>query len=379
MNSNISYNFSDILSKFCIEGATTEPVPFGSGHINSTFYIKNTEAGCPDYLLQRINHYVFKDVEGLTENVKLVTAHLRDKVASQNGNVDKEVLTLISAKDGLYFYKDGNGDYWRIYHYLKNTKSYDLLETEQQAFEGGKAFGKFQSMLADLDATLLVETIPNFHNIEFRLQNFKNALEKDPVGRAKDCKAEIDFVSERTENMCTILTLGRAGKIPLRITHNDTKFNNVLLDQNDKAQCVIDLDTVMPGYTAYDFGDAIRTIINTANEDEADLSKIQLNVKLFEAYVRGYLAETINFFTETELESLIYGALLLPYMQGVRFLTDHIDGDNYFKIHFPNHNLQRARAQFQLLRKLEENRPQLEAIISEIASEYKSSLSVANN
>ncbi|WP_256013571.1 phosphotransferase enzyme family protein [Desertivirga xinjiangensis] len=374
MDSNTSYNFPEILSSFDLEGSVAEIKPFGSGHINSTFYLKNAIEDRPDYLLQRINHYVFKDVAALSNNIKLVTDHLRKKISLQ-GNADpqREVLNMLPAKTGLYYHQDEQGNYWRIYHYLKGTKSYDLLETAQQAYEGGKAFGRFQALLADMDSSLLAETIPNFHNIEYRLDNFDKALENDPLSRSKECLPEIDFIKARTQTMCTILNLGRQGKLPLRITHNDTKFNNVLLDQNDKAQCVIDLDTVMPGYTAYDFGDAIRTIINTAEEDEKDLSKIGLNVDLFKAYTRGYLSETINFLSSEEFKALIYGALLLPYMQAVRFLTDHLDGDNYFKIHFPGHNLQRARAQLQLLKNLEENRELLESLIYEIADDLRAS------
>lgn len=376
MNSSISYNFADILSKFSIEGSVAEVTPFGSGHINSTFYVKNIEEGKPDYLLQRINDYVFKDVPALTENVKLVIEHLRKKVEANNGNAETEVLTLVPCKNSLYYYKDTDANYWRIYIFLKDTKSYDLLETEEQAYEGGKAFGNFQSLLSDMDATLLVETIPNFLNIESRLKNFQKSINDDLAGRVKDCKVEIDYLMERAEKMSSILNLAKEGKLPLRITHNDTKFNNVLLNKDDKAQCVIDLDTVMPGYTAYDYGCAIRTVINTASEDEADLSKINLNIDLFKAYTRGYLAETINSLTDYEMESLMLGVLVLPYIQVMRFLTDHLDGDKYYKIHFPGHNLQRTRSELQLLKKLEENQEVLETLIHQIASESKATASI---
>jgi hypothetical protein len=229
-------------------------------------------------------------------------------------------------------------------------------------------------LLADLDTGLLKETIRDFHNIENRLGQLNKAIDENKHGRLINCIPEIESLFDRTEKMFSIFRMGKNGSLPLRITHNDSKFNNVLLNKEDKAQCVIDLDTVMPGYVAYDFGDAIRTIINTRAEDEKDISTIALNTHLFQAYTEGYLNETIAFLTKTELASLIEGVLLLPYLQAVRFLTDYIDGDNYFKIHFAAHNLQRARAQLQLLKKIEEQRPVLAGIIESSAAKLKTSV-----
>jgi Ser/Thr protein kinase RdoA (MazF antagonist) len=226
--------------------------------------------------------------------------------------------------------------------------------------------------LADLDISLIKDTIPDFHNIEFRLDNLLKSIEADKKDRVKRVKAETDFILQRSDAMDEILKLGRNGTLPLRIVHNDTKFNNVLLDADDHAQCVIDLDTVMPGYAAYDFGDSIRTIINTAAEDEINLDAIGLNVPLFEAYAQGYLLESVNFLTETEIHSLIKGVLLLPYIQAVRFLTDYLDGDVYFKIQSPEHNLQRTKAQLALVKKLEENENQLDQIIQTNWQYYRS-------
>ncbi|MDB5022397.1 MAG: hypothetical protein JWP78_152 [Mucilaginibacter sp.] len=372
MKTSIAYAHADILAKFCVEGDIAEVTPYGSGHINGTYYVRNSYSNFPDYLLQHINNYVFKDIPGLIRNIELVTTHLRKKISLIAGaNPALEVLTLIPTKDDLFYYLDDKGGFWRLYIYLKETNSYDIIETEHQAFEGGKAFGRFQSLLADLDSSLLSETIPEFHNIESRLKTFHQTVEENTGELVKDCIPEIMFLNERIEEMGTILNWGKAGKLPLRITHNDTKFNNVLLDKNDRAQCVIDLDTVMPGYVAYDFGDAMRTVTNTAAEDEKDLSKININMILFEAYTKGYLKETIVFLTDAEIKSLIYGVFLLPYMQAVRFLTDFIQGDKYYKIHFKGHNLQRAKAQIQLLRKLEDHRPVLEKIINNVASSLK--------
>lgn len=357
-------SINDIISKFSLNGEITAAKPFGSGHINDTYRLSNSQGS--DYLLQRINHYVFKDVPGLMNNLLLVTSHLKEKLAATPGaNPDTEVLTPVPGNNGDLYFEDEAGNYWRVFNFLKNTRSYDQVETEMQAFEGGKAFGRFQALLADLDPSPIIDTIPNFHNIEYRLENLDKAIHYDAAKKLSSVFPEIEFVGSRRTQMSEIIEAGRKGLLPLRIIHNDTKFNNVLLDRNDKAQCVIDLDTVMPGHVAYDFGDAVRTIINTAPEDEPDLKLIKLNIPLFRAYAKGYLRQA-TFLTDAEVNSLISGALLLPYMQGVRFLTDHLDGDVYFKIHGPGHNLQRARAQFELVRKLESAREQLSEIVSKI-------------
>ena len=336
--------------------------PFGTGHINDTYRVATITGN--NYLLQKINHFVFKDVPGLMNNLVNVTRHLKEKLKAIAGaDPEKQVLTLVENNENGYFIEDAEGNYWRVFLFLNNTKSYDQVLTEKQAFEGGKAFGRFQALLADMDTRLIVDTIPNFHNIEFRLSNLDKAIATDPAHRLNKLSPEIEFVNQHRAAMCRVLALGRAGMLPERVIHNDTKFNNVLLDEHDHAQCVIDLDTVMPGYVAYDFGDAVRTIINNAPEDEPVLDLIKLNVPLFTAYVKGYLKQTVGFLTEAELNSLIDGALLLPYMLGVRFLTDYLNGDIYFKIHSPWHNLQRAKAQFQLVKKLEEAKETLNNII----------------
>lgn len=361
---NTTFDFPFIISQFSIEGSPATVAPFGSGHIHDTFRVSNTNKGAPDYLLQRINHHVFQKVPALTDNIQKVTAYLRDKLKDIPGAVpEKEVLTLISSKEGMGYYQDEQGNYWRMYHFLNDTRSYDLVQTVEQAYEGGKAYGRFQALLADLDPTSLHETIPLFHDMESRLQLFREALQQDPKGRVKEVSAEIDFVNKRAEFMRTICRLGGEGKLPLRVTHNDTKFNNVLLNEQDKAQCVIDLDTVMPGYMAYDFGDAIRTTVNKASEDEKELDKIQIDVDLFQAFTNGFLEETGSFISDEEIDSLSVGALMLPFIMGLRFLTDYVGGDTYYKIQFPDHNIQRSRAQFRLVEKLEEQYELLQEII----------------
>lgn len=363
-NYSTAYNFTDIVANFNIEQYDFEVSPFGSGHINDTFLIKNTSYKPPYYLLQKINHFVFKDVEVLMNNMVCVTNHLKKKIAQQGGDPEKEVLTLVSCNNGKYYYQDADGNYWRMTLFLEDTYSYDLVTTPQQAYQGGVAFGSFQSILSDLDPANLTDVIPDFLNIDKRLRDFNKAIKDNKAGRLEKVVNEVEFLDSWSAAMTDILKLGKAGILPLRITHNDTKFNNILLDKDNNIQCVIDLDTVMPGYAAYDFGDAIRTIINTANEDEADLSAIQLNIPLFAEFTKGYLSQTYSFLTEPELRSLIMGVMLLPYMQSVRFLTDYLEGDVYYKIHSPEHNLQRTRAQMQLFKMLELNRRQLSDIIN---------------
>jgi Ser/Thr protein kinase RdoA (MazF antagonist) len=347
-----------LIPEFKIDANIASVKPFGSGHINDTFRLINADSSGNDYLLQRINHHVFRDVPLLMNNLRNVTRHLRQKV-----NSDKNALIIIDAKSGCPYFKDEEGNYWRVFYFLKGTKSYDQVETETQAFEGGKAFGSFVALLSDLDTNLVKDSIPNFHNIEYRLANLQTAIEADSANRLKLVLPEIEFIKSRSDKMSEVLQLGKAGILPKRIVHNDTKFNNVLLDGDDRAQCVIDLDTVMPGFVAYDFGDSIRTIINTTAEDEADTDKIGLNIPLFEAYTKGYLQEAKGFLTDAEKDSLIKGVLLMPYIQAVRFLTDYLEGDVYFKTHSPDHNLQRTRAQLALIRKLEENKAKLEEMI----------------
>jgi hypothetical protein len=338
--------------------------PYGSGHINDTFFLKNSSGNGPDYLLQRINQHVFPNVERLTINMLRVTEHLKGKIlAWGKGNAEKEVMTLIPTLEGKYFYRDSMGDCWRMFHFLSNTKSYDVVKTEKQAYEGGRAFGKFQAMLSDIPPGEMFEVIPDFHNIQKRLKQLDEAIASDPCGRVAEVGPELETVKAYADSMQYFQQAAQEGTLPKRVIHNDTKFNNVLLDQNDEAQCVIDLETVMDGYVAYDFGDAIRTIINKTDEDEPDLSKIQLNIPLFKAYTEGYLASAGDFLTKAEINSLMKGVLLLPFMQGVRFLTDHINGDTYYKTKFPGHNLQRTKAQFQLVKMLDENAGLLEKII----------------
>lgn len=354
----------NIISNFDITYSAAVIEKFGKGHINDTYIVKSDDDNQPGYLLQRINQMVFNDVPALMNNILLVTDHLKAKLRRIPGaDPETEVLTVIKTKDRFPYYQDYHGNYWRMYVYLKNTKALDFVANNEQAQQCGKAVGRFQSMLADFDSSCLHETIPNFHNIALRLSQCHTALENNQATRKHLVAEEIRFISERIQQMCAILTLIKEEHLPLRVTHNDTKFNNILLDERDTAQCIVDLDTVMPGYVAHDFGDAVRTLINTTDEDEGDLSKIALNMPIFEAFTKGYLTESAEWLTEGEIKSLCLSVPLFPYMQGVRFLTDYLQGDTYYKTLFPGHNLQRARAQFQLLRKLEGLYERIEDII----------------
>lgn len=352
-------------SQFKLSGNIQSSIPFGSGHINDTFKITTDSSDANLYLLQRINHHIFSDIEALMGNIETVCQHLKTKIAHLGeSEVLKRTMTIVKTKNDKTYYQDEQGAFWRVFYLIPDTRSYDILETPEQAFSGGMAFGQFQKQLSDLDPKALVEILPNFHNVEFRLSNLRKAIEQDPENRVAEVQDLLDYIFAREEKMMRILNMGRAGELPLRITHNDTKFNNVLLDAQDQVQCVIDLDTVMPGFVAYDFGDAIRTIINSAAEDESDLSKITLNIPLFQAFTNGYLSEAKDFLTDAEVESLGYAIHLLPYMQAVRFLTDYIEGDGYYKIAYPDHNLVRTRSQLKLVDELEQHQGILQDILS---------------
>jgi thiamine kinase-like enzyme len=354
----------EIYYLFKADGTFLNGEPYGNGHIHDTFRIETAEKEMDDYIIQRLNNRVFKNIPQLQDNIERVTLHLRQKLQLiPDADIKRECLTLVPSNDGKTWINDSSGSFWRMYIFISDHRSYNIVDTPGKAFEGGKAIGRFQAMLADLGGRPLYETIPRFHDIEKRLETFDQKVKEDRAGRVKVAVRDIRSILERAEEMKVILRLGRKGSIPLRITHNDTKFNNILLDENDKALCVIDLDTVMPGYVHYDFGDAIRTAANTSSEDEKDLTKVEMDIKLFNAYAEGYLDETRNTLNEVEKNYLAFAPQLITYTIAVRFLTDYIDGDNYFKIHYEDHNLHRARAQIKLLESMAKQFGQMERII----------------
>jgi len=353
----------EILNQFTLSEKPVSAEPFGNGHINDTLKV-TVETGEIKYILQRINHQIFTHVDMLQNNIHTVTTHIRKKLEEKGAeDIDRNVLTFLPAKDGKRYYFDGES-YWRVCLFIPRSKSYEEVNPEY-SYEAGKAFGNFQSMLADLPEGALGETIPNFHNMEFRLQQFHDAVQANPAGRLEEVKELVEEVEQRAEQMCIQERMYREGKLRKRTNHCDTKVNNILFDENGKVLCVIDLDTVMPGFVLSDIGDFIRTGANTGAEDDANLDRIGVNMEIFQAYTKGYMETAKSFLTPTEIQMLPYGGRLLTYMQTVRFLTDYINGDTYYKIHHPSHNLQRTKAQFKLLQSLEEKAPEMDAFMGQ--------------
>ena len=351
-----------ILSQFAINNAVNDPQPLKIGFINDSFIVKAKNAGEQSYFLQRINHHIFTNVEGLQQNILKVTNHIRRKLeAAGEQDIARKVLELVPTKDGQLFYKTPEGDYWRVYVLIEGGFSQEKV-TPASAELTGQAFGRFQCQLADLPFDELCESIPNFHNIEFRLWQLDEALKADPVGRKAACTDIIAAIDRRRDEMCLAERLFREGKLPKHINHCDTKVNNVLFDEQGQPICIVDLDTVMPGFVLSDFGDFMRTAANTGAEDDPNLDNIHVDLAIFEAYARGYLKEA-TFLTDLEKELLPYGCRLLSYMQTVRFFTDYINGDTYYKIQYPEHNLVRTRAQLRLVEEQEKAEAEMQAII----------------
>ena len=355
----------EILSHFAIPNEVGEPTPLKIGFINDSFIVRARHAGERSYFLQRINHHIFQNVEGLQQNIRKVTTHIRRKLeAAGEKDIDRKVLELVPTKDGKLYYCTPAGDYWRVYVLIENATSQEKL-TPAAAELTGEAFGRFQCQLADLPFDELCESIPNFHNMEFRLQQLNEALAADAAGRKAACKDIIDAINRRREDMCMAERLFREGKLVKHINHCDTKVNNILFDEAGKPMCIVDLDTVMPGFVLSDFGDFMRTAANTGLEDDPNLDNIHVDLEIFEAYTRGYLKEA-TFLTPLEKELLPYGCRLLSYMQAVRFFTDYINGDTYYKIQYPEHNLVRTRAQLRLLEEQEKAEEQMQSIIARL-------------
>lgn len=355
--------FLAILNHFSLGEKATDAEPFGNGHINDTLKVTN-EKGEIKYVLQRINHAIFTNVDMLQSNIHAVTSHIREKLEARGEtDIDRKVLTFLPARDGKNYYFDRES-YWRVCLFIPRSQSFEEV-TPELSYEAGKAFGDFQSLLADLPEGTLGETIPNFHNMEFRLQQFREAVAADPAGRLEEVKGLVEEIESRAEAMCIQETLFRQGKLKKRTNHCDTKVNNILFDENGKVLCVIDLDTVMPGFVLSDIGDFIRTGANTGAEDDEDLGRVGVDLAIFQAYTRGYMETARTFLTPQEIKLLPYGGRLLTYMQTVRFLTDYINGDTYYKIHSPKHNLIRTKAQFKLLQSLEAHATEMDAFMEQ--------------
>jgi hypothetical protein len=359
----MKHDVAAVAAEFAIYGDFWGAEPYGSGHINDTYCVVFNQAGTPvRYIFQRINHNIFKRPAALMENVARVTAHLGRKIAGEAG-ASRRALTLIPARDGRPYYRDAAGNHWRVYYFIEKARTFDAVESAPQAFQAARAFGQFQKMLADLPAPRLHDTIPDFHHTPKRFSALEKAVEADLMNRANSCKAEIDFAL-RHKNIAGLLL---EAKLPERVTHNDTKFNNVMLDDaTGEGICVIDLDTVMPGLALYDFGDMIRTTTSPAKEDERDLSKVTMQFPMFEALVRGYLDSAADFLTPGEKKLLAFSGKLITFEIGLRFLTDYLAGDVYFKIHRDGHNLDRCRTQFKLVESIESQEPRMNQLIEGI-------------
>ena len=357
----------ELISHFAFEGEYFYSEPFGCGHINSTYavYFKFETKPVRRYIMQRINTDIFKDADALMENINGVTSFLRRKIIENGGDPERETLTIVPTADGRLYWRDAEGGCWRAYIFIENATSYQTVERPVLFSNAAAAFGRFQRLLADYPAAGLHETIPNFHNTVSRFADFKASVAADKVGRAKSVQKEIQFILDRESDYSVIVDALADGSLPLRVTHNDTKLNNIMMDNaTDEAVCVIDLDTVMPGSALYDFGDSIRFGASSAAEDETDLDKVYMVPELFEAYTEGFLREAGDAMTQKELDLLAMSAKIMTVECGMRFLADYLDGDVYFRVHREGHNLDRARTQFKLVADMEQKMDMMNAIVA---------------
>lgn len=357
----------EIASHFAIHGTVADIKPLGEGLINDTLLVKTAEDDAPDYVMQRVNRNVFPDVEMVMDNIRAVTQHIRHKLEAANeADINRKVLTFIPSKenpDQLYAIVDG--EYWRIMVFIAGAITKQAVNAESSR-AAGKAFGQFQAMLADIPVEL-GETIKDFHNMEFRLQQLREVVAQDPVGRVGEEKVQhlLAEIDKRAAYMCKAEQMGRDGILPKRVCHCDTKVNNMMFDNHDNVLCVIDLDTVMPNFIFSDYGDFLRTGANDVAEDCPDMEAVRFNVEIFKAFTEGYLASAKGFLTQVEIENLPYAVKLFPYMQCVRFLWDYLSGDKYWKCQYPDHNFVRANNQFHLLLSIEQHEAEMEAYIQE--------------
>ena len=365
------HDLRSIAGLFHIYGDFVEAAPYGTGHINDTYAAVFDQSGGPvRYIFQRINHHVFKNPSAVMENVSRVTAHVRQKLEEgQSDQISRRVLTLVPTHDGRMWDRDAEGNHWRCYLFIEKATTHDQIKSPAQAFQAAKAFGTFQKMLADLPAPRLRDTIPNFHHTRSRFDALRQAVQEDACQRAASVQREIDFCLQRESMVDVLLGLQARGLVPERVTHNDTKLDNVMIDDaTGEGICVIDLDTVMPGLVLYDFGDLCRTGTRPTAEDERDLSKVEMRLDMFEALVRGYLASAGDFLNTTEKDHLAFSAKLITFEIGLRFLTDYLQGDRYFKIHRDGHNADRARVQFKMVESFERNEQAMAKVVKDASS-----------
>ena len=357
-----------IVGRFAYEGTVSEIKPLGEGLINDTYKVKTAEADKPDYVLQRVNHNVFPDVDMVMRNIDAVTTHIRKKLEAEGTtDIDRRVLRFIPAKgsDKLYTIMD-DGTYWRLMVFIDNAITKQAVNPESSR-AAGRAFGNFQAMLADIPVQL-GETIKDFHNMEFRLEQLRDVIKRDPAGRVKEERVQkmLAEIEKRADEMCKAERMGREGTLPKRVCHCDTKVNNMMFDKQDNVLCVIDLDTVMPNFIFSDYGDFLRTAANEVAEDCPEMDKVQFRMDIFKAFTEGYLESAKSFLLPVEIENLPYATALFPYMQCVRFLWDYLSGDKYWKCQYPDHNFVRANNQLHLLLSIEKSYPEMQAFIASV-------------
>lgn len=362
-------NTYDIVSRFATEGTVADIRPLGNGLINDTYKVSTKEADAPDYVLQRVNTTVFTDVDMLMDNIAAVTRHIRKKLEAANvTDIDRKVLRFIAADGGKLYHREADGTVWRMMVFIPNAKTYEAVTPEYSYF-AGNAFGHFEDMLVDIPEKL-GEVIPDFHNMEFRMKQLREVIEKNPAGRVGEdaVKQLLDLIGKDAEEMCKAERMGREGKLPKRVCHCDTKVNNMMFDEEGHVLCVIDLDTVMPSFVFSDYGDFLRSAANTTAEDDPDMSHVAFNEEIFKAFTRGYI-EGARFLTPMETENLPYAVALFPFMQSVRFLWDYLSGDHYWKCKYPQHNLDRARNQMRLYQCVREHDDMMREYIKECQQE----------
>lgn len=367
---DIKNELVEVCRFFGIKGEAVDFEVMRDGHINTTYVVNfNEDGNIKKYLVQGINTHVFKNPAQLMDNIVGVTSFLREKIRENGGNPDRETLSFIPAKNGKYYHYRQE-KCWRIYRYIDDSYTINIIKNPGVFENAGRSFGLFQKNLSGYPMDSLYEIIKDFHNTPKRLENLQKSIDADVMGRVADAQDEIDFVFARVNDTKKVLKLYRDGLIPLRVTHNDTKLNNILFDKNtNESICVIDLDTIMPGFSLYDFGDAIRFGANTSAEDERDLDKVQLSLPLFESFTKGFLSACAAALTKAEVDNLAFSAKLMTLECGMRFLTDYLDGDVYFKTSYSDHNLVRAKNQFKLVYEMEKNMDGMKAIVKRIYNE----------
>jgi Ser/Thr protein kinase RdoA (MazF antagonist) len=362
----MKFDLLNIANQFRLEGAVKEVVPLGEGFINDTFIIKTGE-GYPNYILQRKNKRVFSPIPAMMDNIYRICNHIKAKIEKAGGDPMREAMTVIPAKDGKLYFLDEHDEYWAVSLFIDDTIAYEAAETPELAYSGGKGVGKFQSLVSDFTEPL-TDILPGYHNIRIRYEQWDSVLKRDPVNRKSSVSQEIEWIESRRSEMMNFWKLVEDGVIPIRVSHNDTKINNILFDKKGEVLCVIDLDTVLNSTVLNDFGDAIRYYTNTGLEDDTNLDNVSMDMEIFKAFARGYLEETLSFLSDKEIEYLAFSARYITYEQVLRFLMDYIDGDNYYKTKSKEHNLIRTRDQYKLLISMEEQYDEMKAVINELVA-----------